>query len=271
MKLKNILATLLLALCALTATAQNNYTDATIRYFKSNGASFDNEDMRQGLILFGQLAISNNNAPDGITAEQLAERYIQTQMYKDMATIFVPYIIDEVKLEDLNALCDLLESPAGRLANAHVNDTEFDGGSASDMMAIIEKAMMDIVLGNEPKKVTIKTTDKRAKLLHEFLTTQPIEQVVDYYINKELNSIENDISDETRENITKYYHENLEAMFCNLYNDTLSDADLEFFAKMSKNPAYKKMMSVLGSIVDNPTQLGITIMTKYNNWIETLK
>lgn len=264
--LTTLVTTLVLALCSLSATAQTTYTDAMIRYL-ANSPVMDLDVMHDALVPITEKVIAGKQMPEGVTAESIVERYMETQIKHDQAEIIAENIInkDDISVEEINAISDIMETPEWQTANAHLAATNVEGKAVVD---VIEKATMDIILGKEPKKIEAKVAPERAQAIHRLLTTIPTAQLMTLYLDREIDSFKDMADEKVITKLKDYLHENWEALFCNISVDSLTDDDLKTIVKFSDLPAYSKMMDMVSDALKDPEKIGMVLVRKYAAWFE---
>lgn len=270
MKIRNILATLLLALCPLATAAQTNCTDAMARYIAASSNTMGLDIIRGALITITDKALADMNIPEGTKAEGIVDRYMETQYKHDQAAIFAKSISDrqDISVEEINALSVIMETPEWQTANAHIAAVNMEGKEVVD---VIEKATMDIILGKEPQKIKVKAAPERAQIINRILTTIPMTQMLTSYIDQEIESIEGMADEKVVTKLKDYVHENFATLFCNLSVDSITDDDLKALEMLCDQPAYSKMMDMVHNILKDPAKMRMALVTEYFAWLETQK
>lgn len=268
MKFRNILTTLLLALCSLGAAAQTNYTDAIARYIAASGNTMGLDIIRSALVTITDKALADRQTPEGTTAEGIVDQYMETQYKHDQAAIFAKCITDkqDISVEDINTVSAIMETPEWQTANAHIAAVNMEGKEVVD---VIEKATMDIILGKEPQKIAVKAAPERAKTINRLMTIIPMTQMLDFYIDKEIESIGEMTDEKTAIKLKEYVHENFATLFCNLSVDSITDDDLKALEMLCDQPVYSKMMDMIHNSLKDPAKMGMALVTEYFAWLET--
>lgn len=274
MKFRNILTTLLLALCSLGAAAQTSYSQAISHYFDANGSvDLIKDNLQTMLITYNQQMVSNGVAlPTGYTPESLAKKYVDTQLKKDYVAIFVPYFAETMPVSDIVKVAEALDTPEARKANEHMaifNSPEL----TTEVEAFATRAGKDLANGKKPKNVKANASADRVKLFMAYYKESGLDELMDAAIDMyaKIDPTLNNNSEEFQKlmvGLKQYAHDNYPTIFLNYCNGVVTNNDLQVMTKIVAMPEYKRILGLVKEIMSDPQSFGLALLDKYNKWAD---
>lgn len=293
MKLKTILTALLFALCCMGATAQTTYPDAIKRFLTVSGKTVSN-DIQEGLTMITQAFAEEEGEklPEGCTPEELANEYMETQFFRDMVTLVVPYFAEELSIEDINRLADIYETEEGSTAYAHSKEFLSDNRNLLIAAFTLMGAAEDIKAGKKPKNVKTTASKQRKKLFMEYCELREVQStleelkssgesmlyeaaadtvVIDDEESLDYEEYESPAVTDVDQKMLKAYHKYVDKNLMNIClnaADCMTDEDLRFMITLSVMPEFKKMQNAVEGILYDPESFAMEILGKYAEWLE---
>lgn len=258
----------MLLMWGMMAMAQTSMTAAVERYLiASNRVASMSEKMETTLVtLTPQLQL---RVPSGYTAESMAQKYIESEFTKDVASLFSPYFVnDGVTIAEVNEVSEKFETPEGQLASKH----EAKMGAQEnlvDMMAIVQNGVLSIVQGKMPEKVKSTASAERKALFSAYYKNNNMDAFVSVAIAQMFAG--KDVPQDMKIKMEKYFKENMETLMLNVSESILTDADLTFLGNLYAMPQYSKISESAIKVMNNPQEFGMGIIMKYKLWVDKLK
>lgn len=273
MKLKSLCTSLLLMLCVIGATAQTTYPEALKRYFTVNGGlEASTEQLKSSYISITNMLVDGGETtlPTGYTAESIVDEYMSKKQKDDYVSVFTPYFAEKATIAEINKLSDLYAAPAGQLANKHFIQLNNDPDIASDIQNLCYQAGVDIAAGKTPRKVQISATPQRQKLFHQYYESAGLKNALNSVITAQLSALP-DISADKQDALRAFFNDNFESVFLNASEKYVTDTDLEYYIKLTSTPEYKKATKVTSDVLQDAQGFGMSIVTKYSEWLKNHK
>lgn len=275
MKRMNYLLSVCLMVClavATNASAQNeSYKDLMVRMIKagvtSNTASAEN--MKPAFIQMATEAVGKkhsemNEAQKGALATELVERYMQKQVFEDMAVAIMPYFEKNVSLENMKAYVEVAENE--RFQDVNKRMTAISETAAMELMP----GFMAMAEGKTPETIAAaECSDSYKKLFKNYYEKSGCDIIIDQLTTSISALMQQTEGAAIFENMMNYMKSNFEAIMLNgCIKGGITEDDLKYLVGISEMPAYSGAMAAVQEMLGDIMGFDMKLMGGFSTWLE---
>lgn len=257
-----------LMVCSLAISAQKEMQKELKRYLIANGQiSSMTTQMTTPLVKATELL--QLQVPNGYTKESMVKKYVNERFITDFVSVISPMVAEQgVTAEQISVLADMLETPEGKTATLHSQKLSSDEGMKS-MIEKIQPDIIAIVQGKTPQKHTANNVKpERKKLFTDYYKSCGIGSMLPAIIKAQMANA--NLDETIQKKLETYLTDNMEVLLLMASEGVMTDTDLRFYNRLCAQPQYEKMINGMTSIMNNPQELGISILMKYKTWADNL-
>ena len=261
--MKKVLFTVVLLATTIAAQAQNNYYDAMKAYMKACPSALVGMDEKMGeaLKLVNQNLIKDYN---GMTSEQLVNKYMKDQFIDDMLTeMMIPIVEKNATIAEIKELTAAMSTPAGRAYQEHQKKLNSQNKVIEELCM---EVMQDIMAGNSPKPIAVKSgiPQSYVNLYGQFFKVSELQST----IAPMANAFGDKKDTPEVKKFIKYMEENVQTIYLNMSYGIMTTDDLKFGTKLYKTEAWKHMMKSTTDMMQDSQSTALKIVLAYMRWLE---
>ena len=276
MKKTRLFIALLVMLVAASGYAQDSYRQAVKDYMKA----VNQLEKEKALISSMSMMFDRDGKVD---IDQLTKRYLDEQYENDMIDFYVfAYKGQGITEADLRELSSLLTTPESETLTAHTKSWMME--YASYMITPFMEQMKVLQEPMEPGEYLDKVKDYVSfldspvqpkpeidaayadKFNHVMLGSPAIKQMMDMML-KRLDEKDPELQESSKK-VKDWMTKNVPVLLLNFAYGNLTDADLDYAAKLQANETYSKFLNFDLSSIDMEKYYNKHAYLKYLNWMK---
>ena len=276
MKKTRLFIALLVMLVAASGYAQDSYRQAVKDYMKA----VNQLEKEKALISSMSMMFDRDGKVD---IDQLTKRYLDEQYENDMIDFYVfAYKGQGITEADLRELSSLLTTPESETLTAHTKSWMME--YASYMITPFMEQMKVLQEPMEPGEYLDKVKDYVSfldspvqpkpeidaayadKFNHVMLGSPAIKQMMDMML-KRLDEKDPELQESSKK-VKDWMTKNVPVLLLNFAYGNLTDADLDYAAKLQANETYSKFLNFDLSSIDMEKYYNKHAYFKYLNWMK---
>lgn len=259
MKTTRIIIAFFLMLFAVEANAQDSYRETLKAYMKVNPnlQSFTSDNMKTAFQGINSILLSDTDADE---AEKLTTRYIDEQLWEDLTDMLMPSMKENLTESDLKELTVILSTPEALSYTTH--NMEWTSAISESMTETITEAVKAIAADKTPSPIKLASNIDKQYVEKFTKLAEESEVMSQFKKGFELGG------DQLPEALTTWMNDNMINMMVNSSYGIFTDKDIDFGINLSKMPVYKKTINATNSLLNNPMEIGLSLITNYQNWLK---